>query len=315
MKVALIGPKGAVGRVLLKVLEEHWPKIKIRCFSKESGIFSFAEKNSLPIELIESFEPSEFDLIFSAASAEVALSLKEKIKKSGVPWVDKSSALRDDEDAALVIPEINGLNGKKIASSPNCVAIPLSIFLKSMEGFDIKFVSLSTYQSVSGAGAIAMDKFMREMKTSLSQPHVEPLLGDHPIAMNVIPEIGEVDHENFCEEERKIESEVRRILNVSFPICITCVRVPVLIGHGIAVNFCISEKIERERIEKAMHKFGIYYANASVTPLSAAREDLIYASRLKNHGGGFWSIWLICDNLRKGAALNSFQIARMLVNY
>ena len=316
MKVALIGAKGAVGRVLISIIEDNWKDIDLHCFGSEVGLVSFDKNPSLEVKTLKDFKASDYDLIFSAAPDEVALSLREEIEESGVPWVDKSSALRSDENIPLVICEINDKFEGKIASSPNCVAIPASLFLKSIEKFGVSSVVISTYQAVSGAGAKARNMLSREMKSSFMSASIQPLFEKHPMANNVIPEIGEVDDDNFCQEERKVEAEIKKIIpslsDVS--ICVNVARVPVFVGHGMWITFQLDDSsVNSEKIIKQMATCGVLYSGASVTPQMVVAEDLVYASRLKNHGNGFWSVWVICDNLRKGAALNAFQIGCKLV--
>lgn len=318
MKVALIGAKGSVGRILVGILEENWPKIDLTCFGTRPGDDVGFKSKILKTKTLDFFEPTHYDLIFSLAGPEVALKIKEVIEESGVFWIDQSSALSTISEIPLIIPEINidEIAGRKIIASPASITVPIAVLLKALQKWNLTNVNLATYQSISGAGAKAMDMFFREVKGSF-QGAQNGLLYEEPMAFNIIPYIGLIDEQDFCDEENKLVQEVRKILKINIEnevqISATCARVPVVIGNSVAVNFTIKTKVEKETIIKAMNSIGIYYSYNPISTLSVAREDLIFACRLKRHSDFNWSVWITCDNLRKGSALNSFQIAQAII--
>lgn len=316
MKIALIGPRGIVGRTLINILAENRPDAELDCFSTQKGEeLSFGSK-ILKTEEISTFDPQKYDLIFSATDAETSQNLRPKIEKSKAIWIDKSSAFRQEEGIPLIIPEVNLQEalGKKIISMPNCVVTPLAVFLKSIEKYGIKRLNIATYQSVSGAGMEAMNKLYREIKETLMQATSPAVGNEHQMAFNVIPQIGPLNEEEHCDEEIKIENELRKVLNIEIPISVTCVRVPVVIGHCIALNFELEKSANQETLIRAINKFDtLCFSYKPITPLIAAKEDEIFISRLRKHGNeNNWSCWVASDNLRKGAALNAFQTARAL---
>lgn len=317
LKIAVIGARGLIGMNFLHILEQYeieksYNNFQLDCFGASDGNqISFGQKR-LPIYKLEDFVPEKYDIIFSAVDANLILPFKERIKQSNAIWVDKSWAMRMDEDVPLVVPEINmqELLNKKIVASPNCVTIPVAIFMHALRGFDFEHINITTYQSVSGAGRKAMDAFFREMKASNTKTIKHGMLYEDPMAYNVIPSIGEIDELGNCDEENKIVQELKKILpeTKNTLIMATTMRVPTTIGHLISLNFKLSKNVEAKKLISNMEKLGIVYLEKNCTPLMAAYEDLIFACRLRAHAPKFWSVVLVCDNLRKGGALNAWQI-------
>jgi len=321
IRIALLGARGMIGKTLLKILAEQsldfTKDFSLDCFgTSEDTEVSFGEK-VLKVQKLTAFKAANFDLIFSAISADMALELADEIMSSGAIWVDKSPALRMNDEVPLVVPEVNGdlTNGKKIIASPNCVVIPVSIFLKTVLNYGLKSVVLSTYQSVSGAGVNAMNGFFREMKATCMKPLYEGLVYKHPMMCNVIPAIGAVDEHNECDEEVKIKEELRKVLALpDLQLSVTSMRVPVLIGHMVSLTFTLEQYVTPERLIKKMTDIGIQYSMDLVTPIMAASEDCVFACRLRYDGQNTYSIVIVCDNLRKGGALNALQIAKKVLN-
>ncbi len=320
IKIAILGARGLIGKKFLNILEENNIEAKIDCFGTTDNTQINYREETLNIKNIEDFEPSNYDLILSAVDADVALELKSKIKESNVLWIDKSSAMRMHDDVPLIVPEVNmdDIKGSKIIASPNCIAIPLAIFLHAIRNLNIHNVICSTYQSVSGAGKKAMDAFFRELKDTLMRSVKTGQLFEHPMACNVIPAIGAIDENGFCDEEIKIKEELKKILKVDYPINVTAMRVPVLVGHLISLTFEVTKHVSMDHIKKLLEVGGISYTEGLVTPVIASSEDDIFASRLRYNGEHdkvhSYSVVIVCDNLRKGGALNALEIADKLFN-
>ncbi len=319
MKIAVLGARGLIGKNLLRILEEEEVKCELDCFGSLDGVEVSLGNKILPVRKLESFEPEQYDLIFSAVDANLINPFKSRIKKSGAIWVDKSSATRMDSDVPLVVPEVNGdkLNSVKVVASPNCVAIPVAIFLHAIREFGPTFVNVVTYQSVSGAGSKAMSAFFKEIKFSNMQALKHGMYYDDPMAFNVIPAIGEFEEHGNCDEEIKIVQELHKILDtdeLSMQIIASVARVPVTVGHMATITFRLNENCNMQRMMKAIGDVGIVYLPGMATPLIAAQEDSVFACRLRKHENNMWSITLVCDNLRKGGALNAWQIAKKILS-
>lgn len=320
MKIAILGARGLIGKTFIRLLEENNLKNneqnEIECFGSINSQISFNGKTLLVKEL-NTFNPLNYDFIFSALDDETTKQLYPIIEKSGKLWIDKSSAMRMDANIPLIVPEVNieQCKDKKIISSPNCVAIPTAVFLKSIEKFEPEFVNITTYQSVSGAGYKALDAFFKEVKSFDINPLKKGLIQEHPMAFNVIPSIGEINEEGNCDEEIKITQELKKILN-NQELCITatCMRVSTTISHLISLNFKLKQEAKTEQIINKMKKFNIIYSENLITPIMAAHENTVFACRLRYHGLKTWSVILICDNLRKGGALNALEIAQHIFN-
>lgn len=326
IKFAILGPRGLIGKTLLQILGDHEMSfsadilgdllekdITIDCFgTSEDTQVSFGEK-VLQVYNITDFKPAGYDAIISAIPSDMVLELADEIKASGVLWIDKSAALRMNEDVPLIVPEVNGhlIAGARVIASPNCIVIPLVMFLKTVVGYGLKSAIISTYQSISGAGINAMNGFFKEMKATHMKPLHKGFVYEHPMICNVIPAIGTVEENNECDEEIKIKEETRKILDLpSLQMSVTSVRVPVLIGHMISLTFILEKEVSKDKLIKAMEEIGIQYSDNIVTPIMSAAENSVFASRLRYDGNNTYSIILVCDNLRKGGALNALQIAQ-----
>jgi len=314
-KVALLGARGLIGTNFLSILSKKYQNIDIKCFGfSEDKQVSFGSK-TLNIMDISLFIPNEYDFIFTAINEDKLLELKEKIMNSKAIWIDKSSLLRLEKDVALIVPEINmeESEGKKIIASPNCVVIPVAMFLSAIKEFVCLDVNITTYQSISGAGKQAMDAFFKELKIFQIKNMYQGLFYKDPMAFNIISAIGEIDEQGFSQEELKIEQELRKILKLDCAICVTSMRVPVMRVHTISLNFTLQKDVTIEQIIKKIEQIGILYYNLPVASLTIAGENTVIACRLRKHGKNLYSIILMCDNLLKGGALNAFQIFERLL--
>lgn len=313
MKIAILGARGMIGRQWLNILESH--TCELDCFGKTGGAELTFQDKTIRTKGMDAFDPKNYDVILSAVDAEIIKPLKEKIMASGAIWVDKSSAMRMDEEIPLVVPEVNAdaMHGHVFAS-PNCVVIPIAMFLNAVVEYEILNVNIASYQSVSGAGTAAMHAFFKEIKSSSMNALNHGLYYKDPMAFNVIPAIGAINEDGHCDEEVKIKQELKKILHgkidAEMPIAATTVRVPVTIGHSIALNFILNKPVKKDQIVKLLSEHSVTYSEGLITPLIAAKEDVVFACRLRNNGANNWSVMLVCDNLRKGGALNAWQIVQ-----
>ena len=332
-RIAVVGASGNTGRSLLGVLSEFGVKPKqIQAFasSKSHGRqISFGESDTISVQaLSQDINWKEFDIAFFAAGSSVSSKFADKAADSGCFVIDKSSFFRMACDVPLVVPEVNGhlipSGGGGIVCSPNCVTIPLVIVLNTLvKNFgSVDFASVSTYQSVSGAGFKGMNFLDRQVKqyqfSHLVQHQDRGVDSESPfprqIAFNVIPSIDELDPQTGATgEESKIKNETLKILDV--PVGVTCVRVPVFVGHSMAVHVRFNSEIAINKVQSVLaQEDGIYYDewHDYTTPIDCVGTDGVHVSRVRFDGVDQKGImaWVVCDNLRKGAALNAAQIAK-----
>lgn len=337
-KIAVVGASGQVGRMLLKILADRGvpvSQVTGLASSKSQGrVVSYGDDETLTLSaLSEHTQWQNFDIVFFAAGSKVSAKWAPIAVKAGCFVVDKSSHFRLDANVPLIVPEVNSeaIPAKAgLVSNPNCVALPLLVVLNALQkhkACDINYVSVSTYQSVSGAGHPGVQALDRQTgKHHLST--LMPNQGDsdvssspfapNPIAFNVIPQIGELDEENGqTGEESKIVAEIRKVLNVS--ACVTCVRVPVFVGHSMVVHIVCNSAINIKAVREALQKepsIILDEPHTYTTPIHCAGLDTIHVSRVREDGlspNGLM-LWIACDNLRKGAALNAVQIAECYSN-
>jgi aspartate-semialdehyde dehydrogenase len=246
--------------------------------------------------------------------------------EAGAVVIDNSSAFRMDVNVPLVVPEVNerDLEGHSgIVANPNCVAAPLVVALKPIaDAVGLERVVVSSYQSVSGTGAAAIEELDAQTRGRLAGEEPEPSVYPHPIAFNVLPHIGPFDETGYTDEETKVANETRKMLGMpDLPVSATCVRVPVVRSHSEAVNIETSEKIGAQHVrELLMGAPGVVLAddpgsNTYPLPRTAEGRDEVFVGRIRedsSHPRGI-ALWLVSDNLRKGAATNAVQIAESLV--
>lgn len=320
--VAIVGIRGAVGQEMLKILKERkfpYDQLKLISTSSEED-FTDAEGNRIEKIREDSFEDMDIGL-FSPGAA-VSKIWAPIAAKAGCVVIDNTSQFRMDSAVPLVVPEVNPEEIKKhkgIIANPNCSTIQMVVALKPLHDYGkIKRIVVSTYQSVSGAGVEAMEELQRQTL----DPNYSPRVFQHQIAFNLIPQI-DVPQENFyTKEEMKIVHETRKIMNDdSLQVTATCVRVPVLRSHCESVNIETKKKITRARAVELLRRApGVTVIddlpkNQYPLPLMAAGKDDTFVGRIREdhtiaHG---LNLWIVSDNLRKGAALNAIQIAEILI--
>jgi aspartate-semialdehyde dehydrogenase len=281
----------------------------------------------LKVKALEHYDFKGTDIVLMSAGSAVSKTWSPKIAAQGAIVIDNSSAWRMDRDVPLVVPEVNAdaLSGikKGIVANPNCSTAQLVVALKPLhDEAKIKRVVVSTYQSVSGAGKEAMDELFRQTRAVFVADPIETGSFTKQIAYNVIPHIDDFLDSGLTKEEWKMMVETQKILDPDIQLTATCVRVPVFIGHCEAVTIEFERAITAERARQLLRAApGILVVDKRedggyVTPVECAGEDATYVSRIRKdptveHG---LSLWIVADNLRKGAALNAVQIAECLIN-
>ena len=329
--VAVVGATGNVGREILDIMDERgFPADKVSAVAsrRSQGVeVSFGDA-TLKCNALESFDFSTVDICLMSAGGDVAREWAPRIAAAGAVVIDNSSAFRMDQDVPLIVPEVNaeaidGFRARNIIANPNCSTAQLVVALKPIhDRARIKRVVVSTYQSVSGAGKEAMDDLFAQTRAVFVSDTVESHAFPRRMAFNLIPQIDDFMEDGSTKEEWKMMVETKKILDPKIKLSATCVRVPVFISHAEAVNLELEEPLSadeaREMLREApgclvvdKHESGGY-----VTPYEAAGEDATYISRIREDPtveNGL-ALWVVSDNLRKGAALNTVQIAELLVN-
>jgi aspartate-semialdehyde dehydrogenase len=329
-RVAVVGATGVVGREMLNILaEREFPVSKVHAIASSRSIgteVSFGDDQPLKCESLETFDFKGVDIVLSSPGSKVSAEFAPRAAKAGAVVIDNTSFWRMDKDVPLVVPEVNplaiaGYTEKGIIANPNCSTIQMVMALKPLHDIArIKRVVVATYQSVSGAGRDAMDELFNQTRAVYVN---DPITKEHftkQIAFNVIPHIDVFMDDGFTKEEWKMAAETRKILGGDIAVVATCVRVPVFIGHAEAVHIEFENLISVESARAALRKApGVSVVDhrvdeGYVTPKEAAGEDPVYVSRIRRDTtvpNGL-ALWVVADNLRKGAALNAVQIAEVL---
>jgi len=330
-KVAVVGATGNVGREMLDVLaERNFPADEVVAVAsrRSQGVeCSFGDK-TLKVKALNHFDFSDIDICLMSAGGAVSKEWSPKIAAQGAVVIDNSSAWRMDPDVPLIVPEVNadaisGFTRKNIIANPNCSTAQLVVALKPLhDKAKIKRVVVATYQSVSGAGKEAMDELFSQSKAVFTLDEVEAKKFSKRIAFNVIPHIDLFMEDGYTKEEWKLVVETKKILDPKIKLTATCVRVPVFVGHSEAVNIEFERPITANEAREILRNApGCLVVDKRepggyVTPYECVGEDATYISRIREDAtieNGL-QIWVVSDNLRKGAALNAVQIAECLVN-
>src|SRR5690625_2862143 len=330
-KVAVVGATGNVGREILTTLtEREFPLDSLTALASERSAgqqVSFGEDEVLDVQDLNRFDFSGIDIALFSAGSRVSAEFAARAARAGVVVIDNSSEFRMDPDVPLVVPEVNpdaiaSYARKNIIANPNCSTIQHVMALKPLHDVaPINRVVVATYQSTSGAGRDAMDELFTQTRAIYVNDQVKHEHFTKQIAFNVIPHIDSFMEDGMTREEWKMKAETKKILDPSIRLQATCVRVPVFIGHGEAVNVEFDTPIDEEEARDALRAaegvtlFDHRMDEGYVTPAEAAGEDPVYVSRLRVDPSVEYglSFWVVADNLRKGAALNAVQIAEKLV--
>ncbi|MDR0677185.1 MAG: aspartate-semialdehyde dehydrogenase [Holosporaceae bacterium] len=324
--IAVIGATGNAGSKTLEILaERNFPVKNIIAIASENSTgkkINFKD-TSIVIKTISSVDFSDMDIAIFCAGSTVSSHHAEMVTKAGCIIIDKTSYFRLNPMVPLIIPEVNRNDLLEkgaplgIISTPNCVAVPLAMTLKALSQIStIKKIVVSTYQSVSGAGYKAMEELKHQCKSIVMDQSPEVTIFPKQIALNVIPKVGSFYDSGVSEEEDKISGELRKILQSNMEIAITCVRVPVLVGHSASVFCEFDRSVTLNDARTILEKFnGIVLTDELVSPIDVARKNEVYVGRLRKSTTGETGLlyWVVSDNLRKGAALNSVQIAEAMI--
>jgi aspartate-semialdehyde dehydrogenase len=329
-KIAVVGATGNVGREMLNVLiQRQFPISEVVALASSRSIgteVSFGD-GVLKVKALEYYDFKGTDIALMSAGGAIAKEWAPKIAAQGCLVIDNSSAWRMDRQVPLVVPEVNAdaLNDipKGIIANPNCSTAQLVVALKPLHDlFTIKRVVVSTYQSVSGAGKEAMDELFRQTRAVFVADPVEVAKFTKQIAFNVIPHIDVFLDSGVTKEEWKMAVETQKILDPDIQVTATCVRVPVFVGHSESVNIEFEKPVTAEKARAALRAApGILVVDKRedggyVTPVECTGEDATFVSRIRKDPtveNGL-NLWIVSDNLRKGAALNAVQIAESLIN-
>jgi len=330
--VAILGATGAVGKETLEILEERkFPLTGIRLFASKRTAGEVMACQGREWKVEELTESSSFvgvDLAFISATDAISKDYGQRLGAAGIAVIDDSAVFRMDDQVPLVVPEVNAAAlsamPRGIVSIPNCTTTPLVMALKPLhDAVGVKRVVVTTFQSVSGTGAAAMDELMDQTKDLLAFRDVTAKVYPYQIAFNLLPHIGSFNEGGDCSEEVKIAKETRKILGAPrLRVTATTVRVPVLRCHSEAINVELERPLKANEARAALAAMpGVIVYDDPVKklypmPLDATGKDEVYIGRVREDesiANGL-NLWVVSDNLRKGAALNAIQIAECLVN-
>jgi len=329
--IAIVGATGNVGREMLEILAERgFPADTVVPLASRRSIgqeVTYGDK-TLKVQALENYDFSDCDICLMSAGGNVSKEWAPKIAAKGCVVIDNSSAWRYDSDVPLIVPEVNadaisGFTKRNIIANPNCSTAQLVVALKPLhDAATIKRIVVSTYQSVSGAGKEGMDELFTQTRAVFVSDQMETKKFTKRIAFNVIPHIDVFMEDGYTKEEWKVLAETKKMLDPKIKVTCTAVRVPVFIGHSESVNIEFEKPITADEARDILreapgcividkHEDGGY-----ITPYESAGEDATFISRIREDAtveNGL-NMWVVSDNLRKGAALNTVQIAELLVN-
>jgi len=333
-RVVVAGATGAVGREMLQTLaERNFPADEVFALASTNSSgreISYGDDKVLKVQSLETFDFSKADIALFSAGGAISEAYAPKAGAAGCIVIDNSSAFRMADDVPLIVPEVNPdaitgfrteQGGRNIISNPNCSTAQLVVALKPLhDAFKIKRVVVATYQATSGAGRAGMDELFNQTKGIFVNDAVQTEQFTKQIAFNAIPHIDVFMDDGSTKEEWKMTVETKKILGPAIELIATCVRIPVFVGHSEAVFVETEKPMAENKARELMRKAdGIIVIDhradeGYVTPVEAAGEDAVYISRVRTdptvpHGLSFWCV---SDNLRKGAALNSVQIAELI---
>ena len=327
MKFAIIGATGNVGRKTIDILEKSKLDIDelfLVASRNSSGKKIKFKGNDLTVVALENFNFEKADITFFAAGSSIAEKYVQNASEKTI-IIDNSKFFRMDKDVPLIVPEVNSEDIKghnNIIANPNCSTIQMVLALKPLhENFNIKRIIVSTYQAVSGAGKDAMDELLSQTKDFLDKKKIKSKNFTKQIAFNLIPHIDVFVDDGYTKEEWKMENETKKILSKDIKVSATCVRVPVITSHSESVHVEFDKDYKIEEVKKLLSEapgcklIDEHIDGGYITPLEAQDDFKTYISRVRKDRTNKKAInmWIVSDNLLKGAALNSVQIAETLV--
>lgn len=331
LKIAIAGATGNVGREMLNILDERGfgtAEVVALASSRSVGTeVSFGDR-TLKVKNLETYDFSDTDICLMSAGGSISKKWSPKIGEQGCVVIDNSSVWRYDPDVPLIVPEVNadavvGFSKKNIIANPNCSTAQLVVAIKPIhDRSKIKRMVVSTYQSVSGGGKDAMDELFNQTRAVFVADPIENKKFTKRIAFNVIPHIDVFMDDGSTKEEWKVVAETKKILDPKIKVTCTAVRVPVFVGHAEAVNLELTDELSADDARDILRDApGCQVVDKQedggyITPYESAGEDATFISRIRED----WTVenglnmWVVSDNLRKGAALNTIQIAELLLN-
>ena len=328
MNIAIVGATGNVGRKILEVLERK--KLNITALYLVASARSAGQKiifNGKEHEVfnLETFDFSKIKITFFAAGGKISEKYAPVAAKHSIV-IDNSSFYRMDPDVPLIVPQVNpeAINDmkKNIIANPNCSTAQLVIVLKPLHDlFKIQRVVVSTYQSVSGGGKGPMDELIEQTKLSLNNEKINPKNFTKQIAFNVIPHIDVFTDDGYTKEELKMTNETKKILDEKIELTATCVRIPVMVSHSESVNIQFEKPFSLEKVRDVLSKaegcevYDLREDGGYITPIEAEGKNATYISRIREDktNKNSLNLWIVSDNLLRGAALNAVEIAETLI--
>ena len=324
-KIAIIGATGAVGNKLVSTLmERNFPikELYLLASSRSEGKQLKFNDHVFNVQNVDEFDFLEADIAFFSAGASVSAKYAPQAEKKNCYVIDNTSYFRLEKNIPLIIPEVNqnvldNMQGK-IISNPNCSTIQMLVALSPIHHINkIKKIIVSTYQSVSGAGQQAMNELTNQSRAIIEKKEAKIQSFPKQIAFNVIPHIDIFLENGYTKEEMKMVNETKKILDNLIEVNATCVRVPSYVSHAESVYIELESNIDLDSLEKAFRNGeGVIYSSSDYhTPVDAINQNAVYVSRLRRDlkKENAFNLWVVSDNLLKGAALNSVQIAEVLI--
>ena len=327
--IAVVGATGKVGAEIINIMAS-WPfpidKLYAVASSKSIGKqVSFTDDKLIDVQVLDDFDFKGIDIAFFTAGSDVSEKYAPIAAKAGALIIDNTTCFRMLQDVPLVVPEVNSstislFKKKNIIANPNCVVIPLAVALSPIhDAVGIKKVVVSTYQSVSGAGKEAMEELYDQTRDIYTYQKKDPKIFQKQIAFNLIPQIDNIESTGFTGEELKIMTEFGKIVDNNIEIVATSVRVPVFLGHSMSVHIECEEDTTVSNIKNILtNSAGIVVSDLLessnyTTPIEVAGKDEVYVSRIRKspYNNKEFQLWVVADNIRKGAALNAAQIAEI----
>ena len=329
MDIAIVGATGNVGRKTLEVLQQknlNIDNLYLVASPNSAGKQLEFNGKKYSIENLETYDFSKAKITFFAAGGKISEQYAEKAAKH-TTVIDNSSYFRMDPEVPLIVPQVNAKDIKKmkknIIANPNCSTAQLVLVLKPLHDlFKIKIVIVSTYQSVSGGGKAPMDELIQQTKMYLESKEIKSKNFTKQIAFNIIPHIDEFSDDGYTKEELKMTNETKKILDTRIELTATCVRIPVLVSHSESVNIEFEKEFSLDKIKQVLNdspgcsvidkKENGGYA----TPIEAAGKNETFISRIREDKTkkNSLNLWIVSDNLLRGAALNSVEIAEAIIN-
>ena len=332
--IAVVGATGNVGREILQILAERaFPASKVIALASQKSVgreVSYGEDQVLKAESLDQADLSAIDIVLSSAGASVSKDFAPKAAAQGALVIDNTSHFRMDPECPLIVPEVNGdtlesyfqkNDRKNIIANPNCSTMQMVVALKPIHDVaGIRRIVVSTYQSTSGSGKQAMDELFQQTRGIYVNDPITPEVYTKQIAFNVIPHIDVFMEDGATKEEWKMVVETQKIMDANIKVAANCARVPVFIGHAMYINLELEKPLSATKARQVLRAaegiivFDKRMDAGYVTPQDCSGEDPVYVSRVRDDNSvtNGLSLWVVADNLRKGAALNAVQIAEMI---